>query len=157
MILINLILFLQLTLVISLISWENCNSKTNDIKLINLTVSPDPLIVPGLVSITITIYTHQNFTSPVKAVLSLEKKILIGYFPVPCFSIGSCTYEDLCTLCTKCNCSMGTGEHTFNLPITIDSSSWMLSGNYQAQIDLETSTKQKGCVKIYNIFLKTKK
>ncbi|CAF1466196.1 unnamed protein product, partial [Adineta steineri] len=147
MILINLILFLQLTLVISLISWKNCNSKTNDIKLINLTVSPDPIIVPGLVSITITIYTHQNFTSPVKAVLSLEKKILIGYFPVPCFSIGSCTYEDLCTLCTKCNCSMGTGEHTFNLPITIDSSSWMLSGNYQAQINLETSTKQKGCVK----------
>jgi hypothetical protein len=33
----------------------------------------------------------------------------------------------------------------------------MLGGSYQAQIDLKTGSGQKSCVKIYNIYIKTKK
>ena len=44
-----------------------------------------------------------------------------------------------------------------NLPITIDSSSWMLGGNYQAQIELKTKSGQKGCVKINDIYIQMNK
>ncbi|CAF3753018.1 unnamed protein product [Rotaria magnacalcarata] len=146
-----------LTVVITQVTWENCGSYSNDIKLLNLTVNPYPIVAPGSVSINITIYTNQNLTSPLKAILSLRKKTFIGYVPVPCFSIGSCIYKDLCTLCSQCHCPMEAGGHTIDLPITIDSQSWMLAGSYQAQIDLETSLKQKGCAKINNISIKTNK
>ncbi|CAF3930925.1 unnamed protein product [Rotaria magnacalcarata] len=145
------------TVVITQVTWENCGSYSNDIKLLNLTVNPYPIVAPGSVSINITIYTNQNLTSPLKAILSLRKKTFIGYVPVPCFSIGSCIYKDLCTLCSQCHCPMEAGGHTIDLPITIDSQSWMLAGSYQAQIDLETSLKQKGCAKINNISIKTNK
>ncbi len=48
------------------ISWENCDKKVNSINLLDLTVSPDPIIAPGLVSINLTIHTNQNLTSPLK-------------------------------------------------------------------------------------------
>ncbi|CAF3072649.1 unnamed protein product [Rotaria sp. Silwood2] len=150
-------LLLQLTIVVTQVSWENCESKSNDIKLLNLTISPDPIVAPGSVSITITIYTNQNLTSPLKATVSLRKKIFISYVSVPCFSIGSCTYDDLCSLCIQCTCPMEEGVHILNLPIKIDSASWMVAGNYQAQIDLETSSKGKGCAKINNISIKINK
>ncbi|CAF3296507.1 unnamed protein product [Rotaria socialis] len=150
-------LYIQLAVVITQVTWENCGSDLNDIKLLNLTVNPHPIVAPGPVSINITIYTNQNLTSPLKAILSLRKKTFIGYVTVPCFTIGSCIYNDLCTLCSQCNCPMKAGEHTIDLPITIDSQSWMLAGSYQAQIDLETSPKQKGCAKINNISIKTNK
>ncbi len=47
------------------------------------------------------------------------------------------------------------GEHILNLPLTIDASSWMIRGRYQGEIKFETSTGQKGCVKINNIDIKT--
>ncbi|UJR22263.1 hypothetical protein I4U23_025324 [Adineta vaga] len=155
--LIHLILFLQITIVFSRISWEQCEKSANGIKLLNLTVNPDPIIAPGLISISFTIHTNQNLTNPIKTTLSLRKNILIGYFPVPCASIGSCVYDDLCTLCTQCNCSMEVGEHSFTLPITIESNSWVLSGSYQAQIDFKTSSGERLCIKITNISIKTRK
>ncbi|CAF3657778.1 unnamed protein product [Rotaria sp. Silwood1] len=145
------------TFVVTQVSWENCESESNDIKLLNLTISPNPIVAPGSVSIIITIYTNQNLTSPLKATVSLRKKFIIGYVSVPCFSIGSCTYDDLCSLCKQCNCPLEEGEHILNLPIKIDSTSWMIAGNYQAQIDLETNSKRKGCAKINNISVKTNK
>ncbi|CAF1430175.1 unnamed protein product [Adineta ricciae] len=154
---VSLILFLQITIGFSYMTWEQCNNNVEDIKLLNLIVHPDPIIAPGSVSITITFHTESNLTTPLKAVISLRKKILIGYFPVPCTSIGSCVYDDLCTVCAQCNCSVQMGEHTFTLPITIGSGSWMLSGSYQAQIDLITGSGRKLCIAINNISIKTKK
>jgi hypothetical protein len=69
MALLNWILFLSFLfpqLVMSEISWENCDKKVNSINLLDLTVSPDPIIAPGLVSINLTIHTNQNLTSPLK-------------------------------------------------------------------------------------------
>jgi len=49
--------------------------ETNDIKLLNLTISPDPIIAPGSVSIIITIYTNQNITSPLKVRILYKNKL----------------------------------------------------------------------------------
>ncbi|CAF3620919.1 unnamed protein product [Rotaria sp. Silwood1] len=144
-------------LVVTQVTWENCGSESNDIKLLNLAISPDPIVVPGLVSITATFYTKKKLASPLKARVSLRKKIINTYVLVPCLSIISCAYDDLCSLCKQCNCPMEVGEHTLNLPIKVNFTSWMIAGKYQAQIDIGTSSKGQGCVIINNISVKTNK
>jgi hypothetical protein len=47
------------------------------------------------------------------------------------------------------------GDHTLTLPITIDTSSWALVGSYHAQVELITSTGQKGCVKLSNVHIQS--
>ena len=39
------------------------------------------------------------------------------------------------------------------MPITIGVDSWAILGNYQGQIELETASGLKGCVKVYNIHI----
>lgn len=60
------IAFTQFSIGIALISWNDCEQISNDIKLLNLTIDPDPIMAPGIVSITFTIDTDQNITSPLK-------------------------------------------------------------------------------------------
>jgi hypothetical protein len=43
------------------------------------------------------------------------------------------------------------------LPITIDTSSWALAGSYQAQIDIQTQSGEKGCVELSNVHIKSSK
>ena len=38
-----------------------------------------------------------------------------------------------------------------NLPIRIESGSWLVGGMYQAEIYLETRLHQTGCIKLKNI------
>lgn len=47
------------------------------------------------------------------------------------------------------------GEHHLYLPMMIESRSWMLAGNYQGQIEIESNTGQKSCMKIDQILIKT--
>jgi len=108
--------------------------------------------------------------------LTLRKKVLFGYFSVPCVSgIGSCKYDDICTTCPQCGCPLKAvsikkkvnfwdyqiyifqGDHVLTLPITIDISSWALVGNYEAQVNLQTNSGQKGCVKVSNVHIQSSK
>ncbi|CAF1001583.1 unnamed protein product [Adineta steineri] len=149
--------FLQLTLVVAEISWDNCASDTNTMKLVDLEIDPYPVVTPGTISVKITIHNDKPISSPLKAELSLHKKLLFGSIPIPCVSgIGSCKFDDLCSLCSQC-CPLTAGDHVITLPITIDTTSWALAGNYHAQVDIETSSEEKGCVKLNNIQIKSSK
>ncbi|CAF0876094.1 unnamed protein product [Rotaria sordida] len=152
------IVFLQLTLVATQISWENCDSNSNSIKLFNLTVNPYPIIMPGSVSIEISVHSNQDLTSPIKVELALHKKVLFSYVSLPCISgIGSCTYDDLCTLCPQCGCPLKAGDHMLTIPITIFISSWTLAGNYQGQVHIQTNSGATACVKVSNVHIKLSK
>jgi len=48
-------------------------------------------------------------------------------------------------------CFSFQGEHVLNLPIRIESGSWLVGGMYQAEIYLETRLHQTGCIKLKNI------
>jgi len=107
--------------------------------------------------------------------LTLRKEVLFGYFSVPCVSgIGSCKYDDLCSTCSQCGCPLKAvsikkksifqiieyifqGDHVLTLPITIDTSSWALVGNYEAQVHVQTNSGQKGCVKVSNVHIQSSK
>lgn len=45
------------------------------------------------------------------------------------------------------------GIHVLKMPITIYADSWAILGNYQGQVELETASGLKGCVKVYNVHL----
>ncbi|CAF3488158.1 unnamed protein product [Rotaria sordida] len=148
---------MQKTVVVTPVSWENCGSESNDIKLLNLAISPDPIVGSELVSITITIYTNQKLASPLKATMSVSKYFFIIYVPIPCGDILSCTYDDLCTSFKQYNCPIEEGLHTLNFSMKVGSISEILVGKYQAQIDIETSSQGKGCVKINDISVEANK
>ncbi|CAF2863943.1 unnamed protein product [Rotaria sp. Silwood2] len=84
--------------------------------------------------------------------------MLFSYVSLPCISgIGSCTYDDLCTICPQCGCPLTVGDHTLTIPITIYVDSWALVGNYQGQVDIQTSSGAKGCVQVSNVHIKSSK
>ncbi len=49
------------------------------------------------------------------------------------------------------------GDHVLTLPITIDIGSWALVGNYQAEVNIQTNSGQKGCVKVSNVHIQSSK
>ncbi|CAF0733840.1 unnamed protein product [Adineta ricciae] len=138
--LVSFLSFLQLTLVIAQVAWENDEDHSYTVKLLNLTIKPYPIIIPGSISVELTIHSEQPIASPLKVDLSLHKKVLFSSVPIPCISgIGSCTYDDLCSLCPQCRCPMSAGNHVITLPISIDTTSWALLGSYQVQVNVETN------------------
>ncbi|UJR26845.1 hypothetical protein I4U23_008157 [Adineta vaga] len=152
------LLLLKVAFVTSQIAWKNCHDNSKTIKLLNLTIHPYPIVAPGSITVKLTIHNEQEISSPLKVDLSLHKKILFGSIPVPCISgIGSCKYDDLCSLCPQCGCPMAIGDHIITLPITIDTTSWALVGSYQAQVDVETNSGEKGCVTLSNIHIESSK
>jgi hypothetical protein len=54
------------TFVISQISWENCDTDSDDIRLLNVTVKPYPIMIPGSISVEIAIHNTQDVVSPIK-------------------------------------------------------------------------------------------
>eukprot|EP00730_Choanoeca_flexa_P008747 TRINITY_DN12531_c7_g3_i2.p1 TRINITY_DN12531_c7_g3~~TRINITY_DN12531_c7_g3_i2.p1 ORF type:complete len:208 (+),score=19.72 TRINITY_DN12531_c7_g3_i2:53-625(+) len=67
----------------------------------NLSISPDPVVIPGNVSGSASLGVVGNLSSPIKAEVTLEKKEGI-WIKVPCVkNVGSCTYDDICTLLEK--------------------------------------------------------
>ncbi|CAF1551367.1 unnamed protein product [Rotaria magnacalcarata] len=149
-------IFVPLTLASTQVSWENCNNDGDSIKLLNLTLTPYPIIIPGPISIEATVHTDQDVTGPIKLDLTLHKKILFSYVSVPCVSgIGSCSYDDLCTLCPQCGCPLKAGDHAVTLSVNIYASSWALIGYYQGKVDIKTSSGQKACARFDNVHIKS--
>ena len=58
--------FLLQSFVSAEFSWENCHGVTHDIKLLNVTVTPHPVIAPGTVTIEITVQNEREIIAPVK-------------------------------------------------------------------------------------------
>lgn len=47
------------------------------------------------------------------------------------------------------------GDHILTLPITIDTGSWALVGNYQGQVDVKTGSGLKGCVTVSGVHIQS--
>ncbi|KAG8225758.1 hypothetical protein J437_LFUL005717, partial [Ladona fulva] len=81
------------------IAWSNCGTDSDPVKINDLTITPEPLSVPGLLTLTADVDLKSNITSPIKVSVIVKKKSFFGWVEIPCLdNIGSCTYEDVCTL-----------------------------------------------------------
>ncbi|CAG9819663.1 unnamed protein product [Phaedon cochleariae] len=136
-----------------------------------LTVSRVSLkIIDKKLSITGTLNTMEDLSSPLKARVKVEKDELGFWLDIPCVqNIGSCTYEDLCEFgismnetCPKlftdnqvpCRCPIPQGTYTilpmFHLPIrSYLRNDHIITGKYWANITIEHYDHILGCYEIY--------
>nr|XP_003217536.1 PREDICTED: ganglioside GM2 activator [Anolis carolinensis] len=151
--------------------WENCGPSSEPAGIKSLSVSPDPVVIPGDVTVSACVYTSIGITSPLKAVVTLEKRLGEMWLKIPCVEeLGSCTYDDICakldaiippgqpcpepllTYGIPCHCPFKAG--TYNLPSSevyipdVDLPSFLTNGDYRIQVVLSNGDQELSCSKI---------
>jgi len=139
--------------------WSNCGSSSEAGQVKNLTLSPDPVKLPGNITVSVGAELGVDLVAPIQLSLTLKKHI--GFWiTIPCVdNIGSCTYDDACALLAnitcppgvECHCPISHGSYYFppmTLPVTLppDVPSWLESGDYQVTAVLKARGKELACV-----------
>lgn len=152
-------------------SWDNCDEGKDPAVIRSLTLEPDPILIPGNVTVSVVGSTSVPLSSPLKVELVLEKEVAGLWIKIPCTDyIGSCTFENFCdvldmliptgepcpeplrTYGLPCHCPFKEG--TYSLPKSefvvphLELPSWLTTGNYRIESVLSTSGKRLGCIKI---------
>ncbi|XP_067422713.1 ganglioside GM2 activator [Emydura macquarii macquarii] len=152
-------------------SWKNCGNGTDPLVIKSLSVEPDPISIPGDLKVSVAVSSEADLSSPLKAVLRMEKKIAELWIEIPCIDqIGSCTYDGLCNIldmaippgtpCPEpllsygipCHCPFKQGAYSlpptdFYLP-ALELPSWLTNGDYRVQATLSHEGKQLACVNV---------
>jgi len=113
-------------------SYDDCSSGSDPSHLRSLNVSPDPIPVPGQITVSASAENGESVAGNIKASVKIETKIFGTFIEIPCVdNFGSCDYDDLCSLLPKpeepcppifakagipCRCPFPAGK--FNLPST---------------------------------------
>lgn len=146
-------------------SWNNCGKKTDAIQVESLTVSPDPIIIPGNLNVSAHVNIAKDFT-PTSVSLKVYKKLFGVFIEIPCVdNIGSCTYQNPCALLAKvkcppvfkkygitCTCPIKKSD--YNVPSTVVAvptiklPSFIENGAYKIQATLMNGAEQLGCYEI---------
>jgi len=136
-------------------SWSQCGGNGATIK--NLTIIPDPIQLPGNITVrgAVTVVGSVSSTSIVTADLSISKKIEGFWIPVPCLdNIGSCTYDDPCSLLATvkdkvcpvltaanlpCQCPIAPGNYAtpaagLNIHLSNPGWSWLTDGDVYLKV-----------------------
>ncbi|XP_059169829.1 ganglioside GM2 activator-like [Physella acuta] len=140
------------------------------VKVKSLDSSPNPIRIPGNLTLATSLVVSQPITGNIQADVTLSKSIAGMWLDLPCFPspfgpIGTCTYRDLCGLLGRlngacpalltsnnipCACPIAAGSYTLKqttLPLEIKLLGTDLpgiSGDYQASIrvkDADTQTE----------------
>ncbi|XP_062044796.1 ganglioside GM2 activator [Lepus europaeus] len=156
---------------LSSFSWDNCDEGKDPAVIKSLTLEPDPIVIPGNVTISIEGKTSVCLDSPLKVTLTVEKEVAGLWIKVPCVEqLGSCTYEDVCNMlatlippgesCPEplytyglpCHCPFKEGTYSlpkseFTIP-DLELPSWLSTGNYRVEGVLTRDQDRLACVKI---------
>lgn len=152
-------------------SWDNCDEGKDPAVIKSLTVEPDPIVIPGNMTVSTEGKTSVSLRSPLQVELTVEREVAGLWIKIPCVEqLGSCTYEDICNILTTyippgepcpeplhtyglpCHCPFKEG--TYSLPRSdftvpeLELPGWLSSGNYRVQSILSSGGKRLGCVKI---------
>ncbi|XP_066471866.1 ganglioside GM2 activator [Tiliqua scincoides] len=152
-------------------AWSNCGPSSNPSIVRTLFLSPDPIVIPGELTVNVVASTTLALEAPLKAEVVLEKKLGEMWLKLPCVEdVGSCTYPDFCATldsvippgqqCPEplqsygipCHCPFKAG--TYSLPPSIfyipnmDLPSFLTNGDYKLQLILSNGDQQMGCLKM---------
>ncbi|GFS12832.1 ganglioside GM2 activator [Elysia marginata] len=80
--------------------YNNCGHPESDVfNLTSLAVSPDPIQLPGTVTISAGMKFRVAGASPIKMEVAFYKKLGESWLKIPCVAeVGSCTYGDICDI-----------------------------------------------------------
>ncbi|XP_075066193.1 ganglioside GM2 activator-like [Mixophyes fleayi] len=152
------------------ITWENCDSGKLPGTIKSLSISPNPISIPGDVTVSMVLNTEVPLSSPVQIQISAEKEMLGEWLTVPCIDqLGSCTYNDVCdmldtffkpgkqcpaplqTYGLPCHCPFKAGTYTLpSTSVTIPNlslPSWLAEGSYRVSGILSQNNQEIGCAK----------
>ncbi|XP_064636784.1 ganglioside GM2 activator-like [Lineus longissimus] len=151
-------------------NWHNCGSGSATGQVVNLTITPNPIRVPGDIHVAVGAVVRENLEAPIRGDLLIKKKLFGQWIRIPCIDkkIGSCTYDDVCEMIPMkpgkpcpdplpkysipCHCPFNKGnyylpESTFKLKKPGKSvPSWLESGDYQITIHLSSKGREAGCI-----------
>ncbi|ESO96043.1 hypothetical protein LOTGIDRAFT_116316 [Lottia gigantea] len=133
----------------------------------SLTVSPDPVALPGTVTIGFSVLFKDTVNSPVSTDVQIKKSVFGTFVTIPCIeNFGSCHYDDFCTILSgvtcpeefqehgiPCNCPFTTGNYTLmpGISFTVDVP-FLPSGDYYASANMTSNKQHVGCVELYATF-----
>ncbi|CAL8358149.1 unnamed protein product [Merluccius merluccius] len=151
--------------------WKNCGPPDAPAVLRTLTLSPDPILVPGDLTASASGSTTVPLASPLSLNLTLEREVAGFWVKIPCVDeVGSCHYPDVCSLLDQlippgqdcpqplptyglpCRCPFKAGtyslpESDFYLP-DVDLPYWLTNGHYRVQGLLGAQDKELACLKV---------
>ncbi|KAM9795405.1 ganglioside GM2 activator [Neosynchiropus ocellatus] len=152
-------------------AWKNCGKPDAPAVLKSLSVSPDPISIPGDLMASASGSTAVELAAPLSLNVTLEKEVAGFWVKIPCLDeLGSCHYPDACDILTHlippgqdcpeplhsyglpCRCPFKAGSYSlpksdFYLPY-LDLPYWLTNGNYRAQGVLGSKGEELGCVKL---------
>lgn len=155
----------QNVLSLSSFQWNDCGSKTDPGHVTKISLTPDPLKLPGNVSLGFEATLGVDLSAPVELDVSVEKKVVV-WIKIPCVhDIGSCNYPDVCVLLEQIDCpeifqkhgipcSCPVDHKTYSLPPSIffvdDSSipSVLANGDYKVTAKMSQNNKSVGCLSL---------
>ncbi|XP_029296748.1 ganglioside GM2 activator [Cottoperca gobio] len=151
--------------------WKNCGQPDAPAVLKTLTVSPDPISIPGDLTASAAGSTSVELAAPLAVNVTLEKEVAGFWVKVPCVEeLGSCHYQDACGILSQlippgqdcpeplhtyglpCRCPFKAGSYSlpqsdFYLPY-MDLPYWLTNGNYRVQGVLGSQGSELGCLKV---------
>uniref|UniRef100_A0A8C7YHW2 Ganglioside GM2 activator n=1 Tax=Oryzias sinensis TaxID=183150 RepID=A0A8C7YHW2_9TELE len=84
---------------VSNFDWKNCWKPDAPALLKSLTVSPDPIAIPGQLTAAASGSTSVELEAPLSLNVTLKKEVAGIWVKVPCLDdLGSCHYPDACDL-----------------------------------------------------------
>eukprot|EP01127_Copromyxa_protea_P000937 TRINITY_DN10852_c0_g1_i1.p2 TRINITY_DN10852_c0_g1~~TRINITY_DN10852_c0_g1_i1.p2 ORF type:complete len:182 (-),score=43.99 TRINITY_DN10852_c0_g1_i1:49-594(-) len=151
-------------------SWNQCGG--TGVKFINLAARPSPIVLGQNVTITAaaSINTVGDSSSLTSVSLHLDKKVLGVWVEVPCVDkVGSCTYEDPCSLLAKesshicsvlspfgipCQCPFAVGHYSLGASglttlVKNPNLSWLTNGDFYAKVVLNGNAGEYLCLEVY--------
>ncbi|XP_070554173.1 ganglioside GM2 activator-like [Ptychodera flava] len=146
-------------------TWKNCGS--SDPIHANVVITPETIPIPGNIQLSFNATFDITFGAPLQLKLELKKKVVGIFVEIPCVdNIGSCTYDDLCSMipfppsqpCPEplstykipCQCPFPKGMYSLppssiEIPTIPDIPSWLTDGDYQATAHLSMSGRELAC------------
>jgi len=149
-------------------SWDDCSGKDPAVEIKTLDLGPNPLRIPGNITLAAAGDVNIDITAPIELDLEVKKKMLF-WIKIPCIdNIGSCNYDDICPLLEKafptcppeflknnipCHCPVKKGSYSLpSSSIFVNPKesipSWLEKGQYQAEARLKQNGNELFCMRI---------
>lgn len=136
--------------------WSDCGRPTDFVHVKSISLSPDPLRVPGNLTIAFQWETKAALAAPISLDLKLEKKISFIWIDVPCDRIpGGCHHDDVCGELSKeacpptyedCHCPFKQGSYVLPPTTFAVKGGGVPSGDYKATAWLKQGGTELACV-----------
>jgi len=114
------------------LQWSTCPGVPSKISILNLRVSPMPILNPSITNLTLYGQATAVISGKLKSVVNIIRTVSGLPLPIRCYLnngnyVGSCTYDDLCELLNKvlnvgpanCPASLVNGGLDCKCPYTI--------------------------------------